>query len=215
MRAVEAVDEPVGGESKGLSTREKILERALILFAERGFEAVSVRDICASIGVNHGLIKYYFGDKESLWKAAVSRMFERMWSTLDDDNIRRQDLPPGERMALWIRQWVHYCAHHPEHARLMAHECVAETSRLQWMVDTFVAPLHQEGVGRLEKLIELGHLPDVSPISLFYIISSAAQAPFMLAPEVDRIHGIDMFDEKRVSAHADALVALLLRQPTA
>ena len=43
-----------------------ILEAATTLFAEKGPSAVSIRDIAAKAGVNHGLIHRHFGSKENL-----------------------------------------------------------------------------------------------------------------------------------------------------
>ncbi|HNP53387.1 MAG TPA: TetR family transcriptional regulator [Ferruginibacter sp.] len=49
--------------------RQHIIENAEILFADKGFEGTSVRDIAKQAGVNLAMISYYFGSKEKLeWK---------------------------------------------------------------------------------------------------------------------------------------------------
>jgi hypothetical protein len=53
-------------------------------------------------------------------------------------------------------------------------------------------------------------MPDVEPVLMIYMLSSAAQAPFMLAPELKHTHGVDALDEASVQAHADAMVAVFL-----
>jgi AcrR family transcriptional regulator len=55
------------------------VERALIdaaatLFGARGPDAVSVRDLAAEAGVNHGLVHRYFGSKEGLLGAVLDRL---------------------------------------------------------------------------------------------------------------------------------------------
>ena len=47
-------------------TRERLLDAALELFAERGFEATTTKLIAGRAGVPNGLIYYYFGTKEQL-----------------------------------------------------------------------------------------------------------------------------------------------------
>ena len=47
-------------------THERILDAAETLFAERGFEGVSVRDIVAAANVNLAAINYHFGSKSAL-----------------------------------------------------------------------------------------------------------------------------------------------------
>lgn len=56
------------------STRERILSAARDLFTQRGFDAVSVRDIVARARVNLGAITYHFGSKQTLYHAALSSM---------------------------------------------------------------------------------------------------------------------------------------------
>ena len=48
------------------SSRERLLDAARRLFAERGYNGVSVRDIATEAGVNSASIGYYFGGKEKL-----------------------------------------------------------------------------------------------------------------------------------------------------
>ncbi|MEJ6570948.1 MAG: TetR/AcrR family transcriptional regulator [Akkermansiaceae bacterium] len=56
-----------------VDTREQILEAAWNLFAERGFEDVSVRDVTNSAGVNLASVSYHFGGKEGLIQETVKR----------------------------------------------------------------------------------------------------------------------------------------------
>lgn len=52
-------------------TRESILRAARETFAERGFEAASIRGIATSAGVDPALVHHYFGTKEQLFKACM------------------------------------------------------------------------------------------------------------------------------------------------
>lgn len=64
------------GESK--DRREGILTVAERLFAERGYEHVSVRDVAAAAGVTHPLIYYHWGSKRELLAAVLERNQERV-----------------------------------------------------------------------------------------------------------------------------------------
>ena len=55
------------------ATRERVIEAAERLFAERGLDAVSIRDIIAAAGANLGAINYHFGTKDRLIEAVFER----------------------------------------------------------------------------------------------------------------------------------------------
>lgn len=54
-----------------LNTREKILHIAHGLFAEKGFNGVSVREIAKEADVNIAAINYHFGNKETLYGETI------------------------------------------------------------------------------------------------------------------------------------------------
>jgi AcrR family transcriptional regulator len=57
------------------TTRELILDTAERLFAEKGLDATSVRDVTGAAGVNLGAITYHFGTKQKLIEAMFNRHF--------------------------------------------------------------------------------------------------------------------------------------------
>jgi len=57
----------------GMLTRERLLDTAERLFAERGFAATSVRDITAAAECNLAAVNYHFGGKSNLYREAFLR----------------------------------------------------------------------------------------------------------------------------------------------
>lgn len=55
------------------TTRTRILDVAGEMFADRGFQATTVREICQSAGANVAAVNYYFGDKQKLYVESVKR----------------------------------------------------------------------------------------------------------------------------------------------
>lgn len=70
--------------SDGEESRERLLHIALQLFAEKGFEKTSTREIAAAAGANIGAISYYFGDKAGLYRAVF---FEPLGNAKDDISL--------------------------------------------------------------------------------------------------------------------------------
>jgi AcrR family transcriptional regulator len=58
-------------------TRELLLKAASKLFAEKGFEAVTTRNLAEAADVNIAMIAYYFGSKDGLFKAMIEERFPK------------------------------------------------------------------------------------------------------------------------------------------
>ncbi|MDC1175029.1 TetR/AcrR family transcriptional regulator [Bacteriovoracaceae bacterium] len=78
-------------------TKEIILECANKLFAQKGFDGTSIRDICNEADVNVSSINYHFKNKESLYQALFEK--NRSWFESQIKNI-------GEDKSLTTVQFV-------------------------------------------------------------------------------------------------------------
>lgn len=63
----------MSSEQIKISTRDKILESAIRLFAEKGFSGTTTREIAGKAGVNEALIFRYFSTKRDLYSAIIER----------------------------------------------------------------------------------------------------------------------------------------------
>ena len=69
---------------KAAQTKQANLDAAEVLFAEHGYDVVSMREVADGAGVPLGLINYHFGTKERLFEAAIARR-------ADELNTRRRE----------------------------------------------------------------------------------------------------------------------------
>ena len=82
--------------------REQILDAANALFAERGYDEVSIEDIASSAGVTRGLVHHYFGGRKEVYIALLERL----------GTMREQQLPPPvgrsarARLADSVSRWL-------------------------------------------------------------------------------------------------------------
>lgn len=195
-------------QEQGDATRTRILEGALKLFAENGFDGTTFRAIAKHCDVAHTAIAYHFASKELLWRDAVALMFEHMFQEVEVDS---SDIDSKEGYKAFIRRYVRYCARHPEHARLMVQESVRGGDRLSWAIERFILPGHMRLAPFTLQQTEEGNLPKVWPWSTVFIIVAMCQAPFTLASEFKHLTGLDSTDPVVVEAHADAVIAFLFR----
>ena len=72
------VAQPVGDTAfEDLTARARIRDAALRLFAERGMDATTVRDIAKAAGVSAGLLRHHYGSKEALRDACDAYALEQ------------------------------------------------------------------------------------------------------------------------------------------
>lgn len=64
-------------DAKEASSRDRLLAVAKRLFAEHGFDGVSVRDLVQAADANVSLVSYYFGGKEELYRECLSQFGTR------------------------------------------------------------------------------------------------------------------------------------------
>jgi AcrR family transcriptional regulator len=74
--AVEQLPDPSAALSERLSTRDRILNAALDLFIEKGFDKTSLREIAEQIGVTKAALYYHFASKEDILMALHQRLHE-------------------------------------------------------------------------------------------------------------------------------------------
>ncbi len=82
-----------------------IMQKALKLFAEKGYRNSSVRDIAREAGVNIAMISYYFGSKDKLLEAIFTRHIAAMKAKLSRI-VKDKDRNPLEKLDLIIDTYI-------------------------------------------------------------------------------------------------------------
>ncbi|MEP6700243.1 MAG: TetR family transcriptional regulator [Bacteroidota bacterium] len=83
----------------------QIMDAAEKLFAAKGFDGTSVRDISETAGVNLSMISYYFGSKEKLFEAMFAYRTEFFKLQLES-MLQNKELAPMEKMEQLIDQYI-------------------------------------------------------------------------------------------------------------
>jgi len=86
------------------AARSRLVMSALQVFSEKGFEGASTREICEMAEVNISAIRYYFGDKAGLYRAAFT---EPMCDSPCRTNIETYaNLPLPEALELFFGEFL-------------------------------------------------------------------------------------------------------------
>jgi len=124
-------------------TREKLLEVAGPIFADRGYQATTIREICAGARANVAAINYHFGDKLGLYTEVLQQSV-RAAQLIAVKNTLDQNTPPEEILRALIRARLRSINGKdlPDwHSRLLAHELAQPTPALRQLIDKVARPI--------------------------------------------------------------------------
>ena len=83
------------------SARQKLVLAALATFAEKGYEGASTREIAEKAGANISSIRYYFGDKAGLYRAAYTEALCGTPFAQVMPDLNRADVDKALRQLFW------------------------------------------------------------------------------------------------------------------
>jgi TetR/AcrR family transcriptional regulator len=171
-------------QQRAVNTRRAILTAALTEFAEKGFEAASIRVIADRTRLQHPLITYHFRNKDILWRAAAEYAFEQIreeWDKLDETHA---GMAPLDRLRAEYRTLFRYTVAFPEFHRFMRQECTTSNPRLKWVAKTVVMPLIDRLLPQIAALQNERVLPQMEPILFHYMMVSLTAMLSELGPEM-------------------------------
>jgi AcrR family transcriptional regulator len=101
----------------------QIIETAEQLFAKKGYEATTVRDIAGQADVNIAMISYYFGSKEKLLEALFNHRLGSI--KMGVESLLKNDfLSPGKKIDILIDEHIERVIHHKGFYKIMLCEQV-------------------------------------------------------------------------------------------
>jgi TetR/AcrR family transcriptional regulator, regulator of cefoperazone and chloramphenicol sensitivity len=99
---------PRSVRSDGAETRLHILQVAGRIFAEKGFERTTSREICSAAGTNLAAVNYHFGSRDGLYEAVLVEAHGQIVGLDDLESIARAGVSPEaklrELIALIVRR---------------------------------------------------------------------------------------------------------------
>lgn len=105
--------------------KTRILDAAKRLFAEKGFEATSVRQICEEAGANVALVSYHFGGKEKLLFAVVDSAFPGPELYAEADGIA----DPVERLRKYVEGFLQWSQYEADVQKILLQEIMLRSER--------------------------------------------------------------------------------------
>lgn len=90
-------------DSPDVNTKTALLAAAVEVFADKGFDSATVRDICGRAKANVAAVNYHYGSKDGLYAAVLEEIFPTGAEWRAEEN---GDLTPEERLRAFIHGLV-------------------------------------------------------------------------------------------------------------
>ena len=188
-------------QQRSIETRTQILNAAISEFAEKGYDAASIRSIAERIGMQHPLITYHYRNKDALWRAAAEYAFDRIRAEWDESISTEAPLSQLERLRLEYRTLFRYTALFPEFHHFMRQETQADTPRLHWVAETVINPLLDRILPQIEQAQQAGLLPNVEPLLFHYMMVSLTATLSDFGNEMRVIKGLMVDDPECIDSY--------------
>ncbi|MBK8816681.1 MAG: CerR family C-terminal domain-containing protein [Methylococcaceae bacterium] len=125
------------------STVQRLLHTAIEVFAERGFRATTVREICARANVNVASVNYYFRSKEALYSQALGLAIREANERYPIAQAQDKALPSEQRLVLFIDNFLHKLlddSHLGYHSKLITREIAEPTNAFDEIIASAIIP---------------------------------------------------------------------------
>ncbi|NPV92498.1 MAG: TetR/AcrR family transcriptional regulator [Firmicutes bacterium] len=99
-------------KAQPVDPKQRIMEAAEKLFADKGFDAVSIREIADQAQVNSAMLYYYFGSKLELFRAVIEYSLNELSVFLKTLIQEAQD--PVEQLKCYLKGYVKFFIQNPK-----------------------------------------------------------------------------------------------------
>jgi len=157
-------------------TRERILDKAEALFAQKGYQAVGVREITRAARCNLAAVNYHFGNKENLylevfrsrWAPRAVRVQESFRKSL----ATYEDPSPAVLVRALAQAFLEGPLSDEErlrHSQLMTREMTQPTEAFDYLTEQVIRPFFKELAQRLHSVLPDGPESEGVLLNIFSI----------------------------------------------
>ena len=194
-----------GSDRGQRSTRDLILDEAVVCFAERGYDGTSLNDIAAGVGIRRPSLLHHFASKELLYRNVFERILsdwlERVSEAVEMDGTG------WDKVELVLRAGFALFEDHPDYVRMMRREALDGGVRLGIDLASVLKPLFEAAAEYLDEMMAAGKLRRHDSRHLLIMGYGAILSYFSDAPFITDLLEDDALTSEQIGVHREAVVA--------
>ena len=178
-----------------LSSAEKILQAATLLFSRENFSSVSIKKIAAASGVNSALISYYFGGKKNLYQEVLYTEAEKFLKL--QDTIRQRTESPLNKLRTYVDSIAEMQRAHPYNIHLIYRELLSPQPMFENYVRNKLYRIHQFMAELVNEAIACGEIKtNIKPTHVAFTLEGIIMFFFLTKTQIRELgkfeHGAEM-----------------------
>jgi AcrR family transcriptional regulator len=190
---------------------ERLLEAAISLFAQHGFDAVSTGTVAIAAGLTQSMVHYHFGTKEKLWKAAIEHLMHARGNMFSLNMEDLRDVDDLSRLKIMLRRFISANAADPDLTRILIHEGMNDSPRLKWLAKRYMIRGYATFNAAIESAIKSEVVRRLPVRDVTNIIVGACVLTFTLSRLLKEVYGELPTSTEAVTSLSDTLLEVLFK----
>jgi TetR/AcrR family transcriptional regulator len=149
-------------DDNGNPTRRRLLRAAQRLFADGGYDGVSVGELAGAAGVNRAMLYYYFKDKRDLYREAITNVLEVIPALWEREELRAG--APAERLDRYVAALWEALAEHRDAMPMVMRELASGGPERELIFSRYLVPNARFVAGIIADGINAGDFSPALPL---------------------------------------------------
>jgi TetR/AcrR family transcriptional regulator len=193
---------------RGSATRDRLLQVAQSLFAERGYRGTSLRDISGRIGIKAPSLLHHFSSKEQIYLAVLDRIFERLEDAIGSVLIGTDSYE--RRATSAVEGAIDFLARRPDYARLVWNEFIEENGIGLRLLKRRLPPLYAMAQNFIFQGQRHGAFrPEVDPFQFVVSLNQIVSGYFTTAAMTRRLWNLNLLEAGAIESRKRHVLDLL------
>jgi TetR/AcrR family transcriptional regulator len=191
-------------------TRDRVLQVAQALFAERGYRGTSLRDIAKRIGIKAPSLLHHFPSKQQLYLAVLDKMFESLEDAANALAWGRESRQ--ERMRQAVGDAIDFIASQPNFVRIMWKEMADESGVGRQVLKRRLPPLFSTAVNFIFRGQRDGEFrAEVDPLHFMWSLNSITIGYFTTAAMIRRLWNMNLLEPAMIERRKREVIDMVER----